>query len=67
MIEKERTNRVVIVVEGGTVSGVFASCAKDSVEVIDMDTDDLETAEQSKRRLEEVKADYEVGNLIKYL
>ena len=67
MIEKERTNRVVIVVEAGTVSGVFASCAKDSVEVIDMDTDDLETAEQSKRRLEEVKADYEVGNLIKYL
>ena len=66
VIEKERTNRVVIVVEGGTVSGVFASYAKESVEVIDVDTDDAETAERSKRRLEEVKADCEAGKLIEY-
>ena len=64
--EKESKNRLVIVVRDGMVSGVFATYAKESVEIIDCDTDDTGLARQALHRLDEVKADCSAGKLIEY-
>ena len=60
---KKKSDKVVILVERGVVTGVYASNDKLSVEVLDTDTDDGERALQAEEDRRELQSRIDVGEL----
>ena len=60
----EGTDRIVIQVESGMVTGIYGSSADTRVEVLDFDTADAEQSAENREAFRAVKADIEAGRLV---